>query len=231
MCRAVATARERCNVSDVTTQRITVRPLGYAGHSRQELLDVAEVAVQGFFVACYDASARTFTPDDADLERLRCQVYEDLAGRYGPHESGRSFLLVARDTAQAVVGCIGVEAMPSGSIPVSPGTLDSHEWKRHRPVAYMSNLAVLSSMRCGGIGRRLILDAEERVQSQLCLSEVVLMVNAANTPARTLYETLGYNVIFEDPWAVRAVCVCGGEVERVRVLNVGYAHKLPRGGS
>jgi len=209
----------------------TICPLGSGRHSRQELIDVADVAVQGFFVACYDAAARAFHLDAADLARLRWQVYDDLARRYAPGPGRGGVLLVARDASRAVVGCIGTEAMWSDGLPVSPETLDSHELRRRRrPVAYVSNLAVAPAARCAGIGRRLVLAAEERAQSSMRLSEVVSMVNAGNAPARRLFESLGYGTIFEDPWATRAVPAAGGQVDRVRVLNIGYARCVPRGG-
>lgn len=207
-------------------QDITVLPLGHNGHSREELMDVANVAMQGFFVHCYDASKRTFVPDSHDQKELSRQVFEDLADRYGPHMYGRSTLLVARGTNDAVVGCIGLEVMQADQLPVSPDAMKSPHFARPRKMAYMSNLAVLDSVRRQGIGRRLILEAEQRVREAFGLSEVTLVVNAENQRARRLYEKHGYRLAFEDTWGVRATPVKGGELFRARVLNVGYAHKL-----
>jgi len=204
---------------------ITILPLGYEGHSCEELLDVTRVAVQGFFVACYDASSRTCEPQPKAIEELTRQVYDDLALRYGPGQ--RSFLLVAREACGTVVGCIGVEASHTLQLPVSSAAhLTPALTEPPRPVAYMSNLAVLASCRGRGVGRRLILEAEALVVSRLRLQEVALMVNAENFPARRLYESLGYSLTFEDAWAVRAIASGSGGIDKVRVQNLGYSHRL-----
>jgi len=209
---------------DVIT-KITVLPLGHEGHSRQELFEVAAVAVQGFFVDAYDASEKN-PPGENDLARLRCQVYDDLALRYAPGPGRRGLLLVARTTLGVVIGCIGIEAMYLSEVPVSPDAKKELCREVHRPITYMSNLAVLKEFRGRGLGQRLIVEAERQAKTLMRSKEVVLLVNAQNCPARQLYEKLGYCSVFEDRWATRAVPGYGGAVQKVRVLNVGYSRQL-----
>lgn len=209
---------------------VMVHPLGsFAGHSREELLEVADVAVQGFFVSCYDAETRPYAPDEDDIRLLEEQVYDDLALRYGP--GGGGVLLIARDDAGNITGCIGVERTACTELPVSVGTrlpygIAGEPTEEEHPVAYMSNLAVRAEQRGRGVARRLIAEAEQQVQLRMRLREVVLMVNERNEPAKRLYESLGYQPAFDDLWASRAMPVCGGGMGKTCVRNIGYLRKL-----
>lgn len=208
---------------------ISVKPLGNDGPSKKELMNAAAVAVQGFFVACFDAACRANTPDAADIKNLQTQVYDDLAIRYGASFNRGSLLLLAKNGADEVVGCIGLEATHTSSFPASPESLELlASSERRGPVAYMSNLAVLPEFRGLGIGKRLIAEAEQQVLSWMRLKEVLLLVNENNSAAKQLYENLNYTVIFKDEWAVRAIVVQGGGITRVRATNLCLARTLSK---
>lgn len=212
--------------SDVGVFHPSIQMLGHNGPSRLELFEVAGVAVEGFFVTCYDAASCPSLDQD-DMTCLRKQVYDDLASRYGPGPGRRGFLLVAKDAPDGVViGCIGIEALPMNDLPLSLEALRSLGESADRIVAYMSNLCVLDRFRGKGVGRQLIREAEAKVLAMSQMREVALLVNKDNAPARGLYESLGYVEMFNDPWAVRCIPGRGGHLQKVRAINLCYSRNL-----
>jgi len=223
-CRSLAHGDGRPSRSSL----ISIKPLGSDGASKEELINAAGVAVQGFFVACFDADSRAYAPNAADIESLQTQVYNDLAMRYGDIHNRLSLLLLAKGSADRVVGCIGLEAKRRSMFPASPEPLKLLASSGRRgPFAYMSNLAVLPEFRGLGIAKRLIAEAEQQVLSWMRLREVLLLVNEGNLAAITLYESLDYSFVFKDEWAVRAIAAQGGGgIKRVRATNLCFARTL-----
>ncbi|OLQ09650.1 hypothetical protein AK812_SmicGene6755 [Symbiodinium microadriaticum] len=166
-----------------------------------------------------DAGHATGTGPAADAGAVKSSFTEEAVVLY-PEKS-------------SVVGCVGLEVMPFEELPVSsPARVSSidasfRRFPRQR-VAYMSNLSVLQSARRQGLGRQLILKAEEWARDVFRVQEVLLMVCSDNVPAQHLYECLGYLQIFQDPWAVRAVPADNGEIDRIRVMNFGYSKGLSK---
>lgn len=231
--RARKSSRWRCtNASRRSFDSVSteIGPLGRHGPSKKDLEDVAAVVAHSFFVATFDAQ-RKRPPPQGSLRKIVGQVYDDLAMRYTA-PGGSACLLIAR-RAGSVVGCVGLEVMPFEELPVSsPARVSSidasfRRFPRQR-VAYMSNLSVLQSARRQGLGRQLILKAEEWARDVFRVQEVLLMVCSDNVPAQHLYECLGYLQIFQDPWAVRAVPADNGEIDRIRVMNFGYSKGLSK---
>eukprot|EP00439_Symbiodinium_sp_Y106_P064222 s1923_g10.t1 len=230
-------SRRRCTYAsrrsfNAVSAKTEIGPLGRHGPSKKDLEDVAAVVAHSFFVATFDADSRKLPPPQGPpLQKIVGQVYDDLAMRYTA-PGGSACLLIAR-RAGSVVGCVGLEVMPFEELPVSsPARVSSvdasfRRFPRQR-VAYMSNLSVLQSARRQGLGRQLILKAEEWARDVLRVQEVLLMVCSDNVPAQRLYECLGYLQIFQDPWAVRAVPADDGEIDRIRVMNFGYSKGLSK---
>jgi len=201
-------------------------PLGSDGPKRQELEDAASVVTNCFFLSMYDAKSKRWpVPSSKDLVKLQQQVYDDLAMRY---TMGSACLLLAYQ-GDELVGCVGLEVMPFEDLPVSsPVRVASMAERRpaRQRVAYMSNLSVLPEQRKKGLGQRLVTEAERWAQDKLRVNEVILLVSSKNTPAQRLYEQMGYQVVFQDPWALRAVPAAEGSIDRIRVTNLCLARQL-----
>ncbi|CAK9090561.1 N-acetyltransferase domain-containing protein [Durusdinium trenchii] len=65
-----------------------------------------------------------------------------------------------------------------------------------------------------------------RVPEATTQEDVILLVSSKNLPAQRLYERMGYELVLKDPWALRAVPEDEGQIQRIRVTNLGYRRSL-----
>ncbi|CAJ1460981.1 unnamed protein product [Effrenium voratum] len=219
---AYGSARRRgCGTKATIQDEVRIAALGADGPSRKELEAAAAVVAHSFFVAMCDNSWPR--PSEPSMKKIQQEVYDDLATRYTPPCGPGCLLLALKEGA--VVGCVGLEVMPFEELPVSSLARLSAERPPRQRVAYMSNLSVRQEQRGQGLGRRLVLEAECWAQQVLRVREVILLVSSKNHAAQRLYVSLGYQLAFKDPWALRAVPADDG-INRIRVTNVGYVRTL-----
>ena len=195
MLRAVAIA---CALAHATTALLVVAPQrALSRRSDRQLralrggLDIAEkdedfVEVSKMFVEAFwrDKAEGQVLKED-QRKRLKREQEVEFRRRYGSRRDPsrrRSAFYVASDAAGVPVGCAGVEldgAAGDGDI-----------------VPVMSNLAVGRDGRRKGVGAELVKACEKSARAWGC-SEITLVVEDKNTPAKRLYKKLGYAEIPE----------------------------------
>ena len=118
---------------------------------------------------------------------------------------------MAVDADGELMGCVGINlarlSAPEGA---SGG---------EGPFAIVANLAVDPSRRRKGLAKRLMAEAEQFVREELGEDDAVLLVDASNTPARRLYERLGYKRRWADANA-KTLSVRDGTVTSDSVKNL-----------
>ena len=118
----------------------------------------------------------------AQRRELRSGQLDDFRRRYALRRDTRrkATLFVAKD-GSTIIGCAGVE-------------LDGAVGENLVPV--LSNVATARGRR-RGVATTLVREAEKRVREWGC-TEMDLVVEESNKPARNLYSKLGYRVINKD---------------------------------
>ena len=158
---------------------------------RRAALEIAEesedfVRVSQMFVeAFWTDKAEGLELKEEQRRRLRREQEVEFRRRYGSRQDPtrrRSAFFVATDGDGWPVGCAGVEldgaAGDSAIVPV------------------MSNLAVGRDGRRRGVGAKLVKACEKSAMGWGC-ETMTLVVEAKNTPAKKLYQKLGYQEVGE----------------------------------
>ena len=92
-----------------------------------------------------------------------------------------------------------------------------------RPV--LTNLSVRAEARGAGVGSELMQVAEEAVQRQWRMDEMILEVEDDNVRARQFYQHRGYQVLFEDP-ASRRYDTTGLFLKQIRCKSIVMRKEL-----
>ena len=142
----------------------------------RDFLDVSSVFLDSFWAD--KAGSQELTA--AQRRELRSGQLDDFRRRYALRRDTRrkATLFVAKD-GSTIIGCAGVE-------------LDGAADENLVPV--LSNVATAREGRRRGVATTLVREAEKRVREWGC-TEMDLVVEESNKPARNLYAKLGYRVI------------------------------------
>ena len=190
--------------------------------------EAADFFVDGFWLAGTTTAGVQLSGDErAQLAKLSS---DDMMGRYGDLVGQRrlqSKLYVARDSAGALVGCVGVEAAMVDMVDrrvlsraqgealfaqefaamggaerglyrkMSVAELTEELLPEYKVFGLLANLAVAPSTRRSGLARRLCAQCDVAA-AKWDLPAISLQVDGANTAANALYASLGYNEIWQD---------------------------------
>ena len=195
--------------------------------------DASIMKVTDFFVRGFWQEGTTVGKQDLSImERtsLVSQQNDDMIMRYGElvgQRRLRSRLMVAKDDADEVVGCVGVEmalvqpqtgqvlsrSQGEGLLANELSSMGGRERNQFRKMgvveltaalfpeyqvyALLANLAVAPSTRGAGLGRALCASCEA-AGSEWGVAAIMLQVEEVNEPARKLYESVGYSLVHKD---------------------------------
>ena len=187
----------------------------------RDFLDVSSVFLDSFWAD--KAGAKELTA--AQRRELRSGQLDDFRRRYALRRDTRrkATLFVAKDGA-TIIGCAGVEL---------DGAADDANL-----IPVLSNVATAREGRRRGVATILIKEAEKRVKEWGC-TEMDLVVEESNKPARNLYSKLGYSVVSKDTASDTLVPTDDGRIAKQttttltmrRDLNGGGAALLPVAGA
>ena len=118
-----------------------------------------------------------------------------------------------------LVGFVEVTQRPYGlGDPSASGVqLRTNAYNPRRPV--LTNLSVRAAARGAGVGSQLVKVAEEAVQKQWSMDEMILEVEDDNVTAQQFYQRRGYQVLFEDP-ASRRYDTTGLFLQQIRCKRI-----------
>ena len=187
----------------------------------RDFLDVSSVFLDSFWAD--KAGAKELT--QAQRRELRSGQLDDFRRRYALRRDTRrkATLFVAKD-GSTIIGCAGVEL---------DGAADDANL-----IPVLSNVATAREGRRRGVATILIKEAEKRVKEWGC-TEMDLVVEESNKPARNLYSKLGYTVVSKDTASDTLVPTDDGRIAKQttttltmrRDLNGGGAALLPVAGA
>merc|ERR1711871_1086019 len=186
----------------------------------RDFLDVSSVFLDSFWADKAGAKELTAT----QRRELRSGQLDDFRRRYALRRDTRrkATVFVAKD-GPTIIGCAGVE-------------LDGAVGENLVPV--LSNVATAREGRRRGVATTLVREAEKRVREWGC-TEMDLVVEESNKPARNLYSKLGYTIISKDTASDTLVPTDDGRIAKQttttltmrRDLNGGGAALLPIAGA
>ncbi len=187
----------------------------------RDFLDVSSVFLDSFWAD--KAGSQELTA--AQRRELRSGQLDDFRRRYALRRDTRrkATLFVAKD-GSTIIGCAGVEL---------DGAADDANL-----IPVLSNVATAREGRRRGVATTLVREAEKRVKEWGC-TEMDLVVEESNKPARNLYSKLGYSVISKDTASDTLVPTDDGRIAKQttttltmrRDLNGGGAALLPIAGA
>jgi ribosomal protein S18 acetylase RimI-like enzyme len=151
---------------------------------------------------------------------------KDLVKRYNQKSLGTMFVIKDEETNE-VVGCVGAEVQRFvGATPARRSENDANGVVADRPV--VANLAVASSARRKGLAKALMFAIEEEAK-EWGFDETVLIVEANNKSATSLYKKLGYKAIGTEPDAPNLKVDENGKVVEAKVKAVTMRKSLKDG--
>ena len=161
-----------------------------------------------------------------ELSYLLGAQKKDLVKRYNKKRLGAMFVIKDEDTGE-VVGCVGAEVQRFvGAVPARRAESDAGAAAADRPV--VANLAVASSARRKGLAKALMRAIEEETKSW-GFEETVLVVEASNARATSLYRKLGYRPIATERGAPNLIVDENGKVVEAKVKAVTMRKSLKEG--
>ena len=178
----------------------------------RDFLDVSSVFLDSFWAD--KAGAKELT--QAQRRELRSGQLDDFRRRYALRRDTRrkATLFVAKD-GSTIIGCAGVE-------------LDGAADENLVPV--LSNVATAREGRRRGVATTLVREAEKRVREWGC-TEMDLVVEESNKPARNLYSKLGYSVVSKDTASDTLVPTDDGRIAKQTTTTLTMRRDLNGGGS
>ena len=178
----------------------------------RDFLDVSSVFLDSFWAD--KAGSQELT--SAQRRELRSGQLDDFRRRYALRRDTRrkATLFVAKD-GSTIIGCAGVE-------------LDGAADENLVPV--LSNVATAREGRRRGVATTLVREAEKRVREWGC-TEMDLVVEESNKPARNLYSKLGYTVISKDTASDTLVPTDDGRIAKQTTTTLTMRRDLNGGGS
>lgn len=155
-----------------------------------------------FLARLFGAGALLRLYQSASQHEMALQLRRRLDGRPRRHA-----LLLAVADAGAIVGCIEVGVV-NGNVVAQGGVIEgAKQWERAPAsdacVAYIGNLAVVSSARRRRVGSMLVTEAEKMAREKWNLETIWLHVDVDNEPALLLYKHLGFVCEFVEPEWIR----------------------------
>jgi GNAT superfamily N-acetyltransferase len=178
----------------------------------RDFLDVSSVFLDSFWAD--KAGSQELTA--AQRRELRSGQLDDFRRRYALRRDTRrkATLFVAKD-GSTIIGCAGVE-------------LDGAADENLVPV--LSNVATAREGRRRGVATTLVREAEKRVREWGC-TEMDLVVEESNKPARNLYAKLGYRVVSKDTASDTLVPTDDGRIAKQTTTTLTMRRDLNGGGS
>ena len=159
----------------------------------QDYASAAEVFVEAFFLR-KGGAADVITK--SELAYLNGAQKRDMVGRYNKRGLCAMYVIRDDDTGK-VVGCVGADVQTfKGTVPVKRATDATKGEVADRPV--IANLATAPAARRRGLAKKLMARIEEECK-EWGFEEAVLVVEANNSKARSLYSKLGYKAIGGEP--------------------------------
>jgi len=188
--------------------------------------EAADFFVDGFWLAG-TTTAEVQLSDNERSQMVKLSS-DDMMGRYGDlvgQRRLRSKLYVARDSAGALVGCVGVEAAMVDMVDrrvlsrtqgealfarefaamggaerglyrkMSVAELTAELLPEYKVFGLLANLAVAPSTRRSGLARRLCAQCDT-VAAEWGMPAISLQVDSTNVAANSLYAALGYTEIW-----------------------------------
>ena len=179
----------------------------------RDFLDVSSVFLDSFWAD--KAGAKELT--QAQRRELRSGQLDDFRRRYALRRDTRrkATLFVAKD-GSTIIGCAGVEL---------DGAADDANL-----IPVLSNVATAREGRRRGVATILIKEAEKRVKEWGC-TEMDLVVEESNKPARNLYSKLGYTVVSKDTASDTLVPTDDGRIAKQTTTTLTMRRDLNGGGS
>jgi ribosomal protein S18 acetylase RimI-like enzyme len=192
----------------------------------QDYVGAAECFVDAFFLRRNGGGDRI---TKSELAYLNGAQKKDLVKRY--NQRGLGTMFVIRDEASnKVVGCVGAEVQQFvGARParrVEGGDGRTYANATDRPV--VANLAVASSARRKGLAKALMRAIEEEAKAW-GFEETVLIVEANNKQALSLYKKMGYRAIGSENEAPNLRVDENGRVVEAKVKAVTMRKSLKDG--
>jgi len=186
-----------------------------------------------FFVTAFwdDYKAEVALQGDV-LKRVGTEQYVDMKNRYGQLKALPATMIVAKNQQGVIVGCAGVEIALLNEDKIMPKTRANLE-QGYDLQALLANVAVSPDYRGLGIARQLCLACEEQVLDW-GYDSLLLLVEAENTPAVTLYKRMGFREIFRDNEAKASKAVAYGRsanLKTIQVCTVGMCKPVRAAGS
>ena len=179
----------------------------------RDFLDVSSVFLDSFWAD--KAGSQELTA--AQRRELRSGQLDDFRRRYALRRDTRrkATLFVAKD-GQTIIGCAGVEL---------DGAADDANL-----IPVLSNVATAREGRRRGVATTLVREAEKRVKEWGC-TEMDLVVEESNKPARNLYAKLGYRVVSKDTASDTLVPTDDGRIAKQTTTTLTMRRDLNGGGS
>ena len=161
-----------------------------------------------------------------ELSYLLGAQKKDLVKRYNQKSRGALFVIKDEETNE-VVGCVGAETQRFvGFLPARRAASDAGVVAADRPV--VANLAVASSARRKGLAKALMRAIEEEAKDW-GFEETVLVVEASNKQATSLYRKLGYKAVGVESDAPNLRVDENGKVVEAKVKAVTMRKSLKGG--
>ena len=161
-----------------------------------------------------------------ELSYLLGAQKKDLVKRYNQRSRGALFVIKDEETNE-VVGCVGAETQRFvGFLPARRAASDAGVAAADRPV--VANLAVASSARRKGLAKALMRAIEEEAKDW-GFEETVLVVEASNKQATSLYRKLGYKAVGFESDAPNLRVDENGKVVEAKVKAVTMRKSLKEG--
>ena len=161
-----------------------------------------------------------------ELSYLLGAQKKDLVKRYNQRSRGALFVIKDEETNE-VVGCVGAETQRFvGFLPARRAASDAGVAAADRPV--VANLAVASSARRKGLAKALMRAIEEEAKDW-GFEETVLVVEASNKQATSLYRKLGYKAVGVESDAPNLRVDENGKVVEAKVKAVTMRKSLKEG--
>ena len=192
-------------------------------NKRATLQNATDFFVNAFWTAKIGGGAKQLTSNQ--LSSLRQSQLAEFNKRYGGRSSGsggrEAELLLARNAANEIVACVGVEVerIPTDSL---NGPIQAR-------APLMSNLAVSRQYRRRGLAEKLVEQVEDLVRKKWGYQECFLYVEERNRPAIKLYQKLGYNKLWRDASAKTLMPTQSGSLQTENTVIVCMKKNLRSG--
>jgi len=224
-CRLPRVARLLLVAGCSSASAFSIRP---AKGSDTVIQSAASFFVDGFWRQGTTVGSLELTgPERSELVSQQTSDMQARYGELVGQRRLKSQLILATDESEAIVGCVGVEmaliqpqsgkvltrsqgeGLLNGELSVMGGRernqyrkmsaveLTAALFPEYQCYGLLANLAVAPQARGSGLGKALC-DACAEVAVEWGVQAIMLQVEEANTPAKSLYESVGYQLVHRD---------------------------------